>query len=311
MNIKNIEIEVDVKMIDPTLNCILRLEFDRSLEIPISISGRLIGSDHRTLSLLNEHKIFTDNNFSLRLLTSEEKDNLRRKQEKNSLNVQLSAQLSSLALESIEKQREQTLDKSVNLRIELIIKTIHITRDPKNFEYHDFLDIKTKRLPIEQYKIEQSDWVNNYSQKLGIGKFILLELEIPKTKFPNTNWGKLLDQLKINIAEMEKSIQNCDWERTMLFARKFYEDVKIGDNKKGNKVFQEAFSKRMIELKHSQEGIQNLYDGIWKLFDYISKFIHDKDKEGKLLTVLPIPTREDAYLVYALAIGILNLFAKN
>jgi len=35
------------------------------------------------------------------------------------------------------------------------------------------------------YKIEQSDWIARFAEKLGIGKFLLLELNIPEIKKNN------------------------------------------------------------------------------------------------------------------------------
>ena len=86
--------------------------------------------------------------------------------------------------------------------------------------------------------------------------------------------------------------------------------MKIGDKKDGNKKFEEELTKLFTEEQHSQEGIQNLIDGIWKFFEYNSKFIHDRDKKGNLNSI-PIATKEDAYFIYALGVGLLNVIGKK
>jgi len=67
----------------------------------------------------------------------------------------------------------------------------------------------------------------------------------------------------------------------------------------------------MKKFQHSEEAIDNLYNAIWKFFEFLSKFIHDKDKDGNNYQVLPIPNKEDAYFAYALSIGLLGLIGKK
>jgi len=309
MKINNPKIKVDSQSINPTLICSMDLEFDRSIEIPISVSGKLIGSNHKVLSLLNEHQINREYNYGLRLLSKEEKEQSRKDNNSERYYVQLSAELSQLALNSIENQRNKNKDKSINFTIELVIKSLNLTKDISDNRYEDFIQINIEQEYLHP-KIEQSEWINNYSEKLGIGKFLLLELNVPNEHIPDF-WSDLFNKLKTNVFEMENSIQSGDWQKTMLFARKFFENIKIGDKKKGHKVFREELNKKMMELQHSEKGIQNLYDGIWQFFEFISKFIHDKDTDGNSYEVLPIPSKEDAYFAYALSIGLLGLVGKK
>lgn len=309
MNISNPKIKVNNQSINPTLICSIDLRFDRSIEMPISVSGKLIGSNHKVLSLLNEHQINANYCYGLRLLSKEEKEQSRKENNPDLCHIQLSAELSQLALDSIENQRDKTIDKSIKFTLELVVKSLNLTKDISHNRYDDFIQINIEREYL-YLKIEQSDWINNYSQKLGIGKFFLLELNVPNEDIPDF-WSDLFDILTTNVSDMEKSIRSGDWRKTMLFARKFFENIKIGDKKKGHKIFREELNKKMSELQHSEKGIQNLYDGIWQFFEFISKFIHDKDTDGNTYEVLPIPSKEDAYFAYALSIGLLGLIGKK
>jgi hypothetical protein len=309
MNITDTKIKVDDQAINPTLNCGINLEFDSSIEIPISISGRLLHQNGRVISLISEHQINSENTYGLRLWTKSEKENSIRENNKNHHYVQLSAELTQLALESIELQRDKNSDNSIKFSLDLIVKSLRLNKEIQENNFSDFIELKIDR-KYENVNIEQSDWINNFSEKLGIGKFMLVELNIPNRNLPEF-WLNLFSKLKANVEDMEKCIRGGDWQKTMLFARKFFENIKIGDKKKGHKNFKEEFNKKMKENQHSEQGTKNLYDAIWKFFEFLSKFIHDKDTDGNSYEVLPIPTKEDAYFAYALSIGLLGLIGKK
>jgi len=309
MKVSNAKIKVDDLSVNPTLICSIDLEFDRSIEIPISVSGKLIGTNNKVLSLINEHQINAEYTYGLRLLSKDEKEQSRKENNPERRYVQLSAELTQLVIENIETQRDKTSDKSIKFSLDLVVKSLNLTKEIKDNRYDDFIQIKFER-KYEGIFIEQSDWINNFSHKLGIGKFMLVELEVPNYEVPDF-WNKLFELLRANVADMEMCIRSGDWQKTMLYARKFYDNIKIGDKKKGHKEFRDELNKKMTKLQHSEKGIQNLYDGIWKFFEFTSKFIHDKDTEGNNYEVLPIPSKEDAYFVYVLSIGLLGLLGKK
>ena len=261
------------------------------------------------LALISEHQINSDYDYGLRLLSKDEKEQSRKENRPHRRFVQLSAQLTQIAIESIENQRDKTSDKSINFSLDLVIKSMSLTKDISDNRFEDFIKIKIAR-EYSNVSIEQSEWINKFSEKLGIGKFMLVELKVPNSEVPDF-WNKLFELLRKNVTDMELSIRSGDWQKTMLFARKFFENIKIGDKKKGHKEFREELNKKMTELQHSEKGIQNLYDGIWQFFEFTSKFIHDKDTDGNNYEVLPIPSKEDAYFVYALSVGLLGLLGKN
>lgn len=78
----------------------------------------------------------------------------------------------------------------------------------------------------------------------------------------------------------------------------------------GHKQFKQELTKLLKDDQHGEEGIKNLYNSIWQLFEFFSKYIHAKDKQGNLST-LPMPLKEDAYLGYSLAMGFLNFIGRK
>lgn len=170
------------------------------------------------------------------------------------------------------------------------------------------------RFRIERIKtsntIPQGDWIKRFSPYLGIGKFMLIELKIPDDLLVDEFWQKLYNRVVQNLQEMEKGLKNGDWQNVLTISRKFYENIKFGDKKPRHAKFREQFDVIMKNQGHTDEGIQNLYDAIKNLFSFTSKYVHDKDTAGNLNPIV-ICTKEDAYLVYSLSIGLLNLIGKK
>jgi hypothetical protein len=309
MEVKNTNITIDTQSLTPTFTIRVDLEFGYKVEAPISISGRLLSNDGKVIAFLNEHQVNSDNSYGIAILTREQKDKLYREKNVNSYYAQLTASLTHKAIEHIEIQREKDHEKAVRFNLEFVVKYIDIPAEPPNLAADNLLRLQVKR-PYSNIVIKQSDWVKNFSPQLGIGNFLLLELQIPDDKKVTAFWKELYEKLTHNLKDIEICLRSGDWQKTMFFARKFYENAKIGDNKKAHAKFKDEFSKLMTKDQHSQQGIDDLHTAIWKLFEFTSKYVHDKDKEGNL-NPLPVSTKEDAYFAYAIALGLLNLIGRK
>jgi len=308
MELKIHNITIDQQAITPTLTIGVMLEFGSSLEAPLSISGRL-SVDGKVVSLLSEYQFGSnDTYFGLRPLTKAERDKIWREKSNSSYYSLLTASLSENAIEHIELSREKDHEKSVRFNMDFIVKYLDMPATPDEQTY-EFLKVHIKRCSINT-DIKQSEWVKNYSPQLGIGNFLLLELEIPDQHSVSKEWVALYDRLSLRLTEINSAIRSGDWQKAMNSGRQFYENLKIGDSKAGHKKFEDELRKLFVKDQHSLEGIQNFLDGIWKFFEYNSKFVHDKDKAGNL-NPIPLATKEDAYFIYALGVGLLNVIGKK
>lgn len=308
MDIKNLDIKIDTVALEPALIISLNIEPYYNIEAPISIAGKLNSSDGRTIAFLNEYTLNT-NSHGVRLYSKTEKERIYRENPYNLYCAQLTAVLSQKAIEHIESLREKDSEKAVKFSINLIVKYLILPIEDTDLTKGSLLNVETKR-ENKDFTIKHSDWINHFSTPLGIGQFLLLELRIPDDKKVSEFWKELYGKLSHNVKDMEKCLKAGDWQKAMLFARKYYENAKIGDDKPGHKEFRDEFDKLLKRDQHCQEGIDNLYDALWKLFEFFSKYIHDNDKKGYLLP-MPVSTKEDAYFAYALAIGLLNLIGKK
>lgn len=159
-------------------------------------------------------------------------------------------------------------------------------------------------------RISQPTWLKACAPYLEIGDFLLLELRLPENLQVKEFWYTLYSAAANNVHEMERYIRNGDWENTLREARRFFENIKIGDSKTGNTEFKQEFNKLMAAAGHTPEGIGNLHDAIWQLFEFTSKYVHEKDKNGNLKPII-VTSKEDAYFAMSVCVGLLNLIGRK
>lgn len=307
MNIKNISIATDSQTLTPSFIISLALEYYPGNEIPVSVTGRLFSSENKVISHLFDN-YFANDSKVFEIIQSVP---LKSTHKPHLWYFHLSAPLTFDAIEHIENLRELNEDKAVTFNFDLVVKyfcksvpaipNLSPAKPPLRFQI-----VRIKASII----IFQSDWVKRFSSYLGIGKFILLELKIPDEISVDGIWLQLYERLTRNLKEMEKALKNGDWQNVMSISRKFYENIKFGDKKPSHVKFREQFDLIMKNQGHTDEGIQNLYDAIKNLFSFTSKYVHDKDTAGNLNPIV-ICTKEDAYLVYSLSVGLLSLIGKK
>lgn len=308
MDIKNISIATDSQTLTPSLQISLALEYNPGKEIPVSVTGRLLSSENKIISNLTDNYFASDSKaFEMLQLTP-----IKTLPKQPLWYFHLTAPLSHIAIEHIENLRGTNEDRSVTFNFDLVVKYFKL---PEQGPVLATSSAKTiMRFQIERIKtsntIPQGDWIKRFSPYFGIGKFMLLELKIPEGILVDEFWQKLYDRVVQNLQEMEKGLKNGDWQNVMTISRKFYENIKFGDKKPSHTKFREQFDIIMKNQGHTDEGIQNLYDAIKNLFSFTSKYVHDKDKDGNL-NPLVISTKEDAYLVYSLSVGLLSLIGKK
>lgn len=161
-----------------------------------------------------------------------------------------------------------------------------------------------------QYKITQSDWINHFAKSIGVGKFLLLELLVPEDHGVSKQWSGVYKKLSKLVAEIETDNQKGELNFTMILARSYFENLKVENPNSGPSKFRDDFIKLLQENNHSAAGIDDFNNAIWKFFDFLSKYLHEKDKQFNDQAI-PIANKEDAYFAYALSVGLLNLISRK
>jgi hypothetical protein len=314
MQVKIQSVEINHESINPSLKIRVDIEYNDKLELPIYISGTIKVQSGKIISHLDEFQINANNELDLFVFQNEdEKSKTLRNTKQRNYYAYFIADLTSRAINYIEEMRENDTEKDVKLFFDFFIKTLEIPAVPnpqtRNYVTQAFLREKL-RGDSQQFIIKHSDWINKYAPMLGLGNFILLDLQIPDESNVNEFWIELYGILSDNVKDMELTIRGGDWTKTMYYARKFYDNLRIGDGKNEHKKFEEELKILFEADQHDEESFKNFLDGIGNFFKFISKYAHDKDTKGKIKS-RPIPTKEDAYFAYALAIGLLNIIGKK
>lgn len=305
------ELKVDAKTVNPTLVADVLLEFPSEMEAPLFISGHICTSDGYKIALLNENSTSGTTHHPLYILTDDDREKRHKENRLNRYACELTAELSSKTIEHIETLREKDSGKDVRFVVKLMCRYLEgaLEASLKKDVSQPLSRVRVTKAD-HPYEIEHSKWIKEFAPKLGIGKFLLLELQIPENKKVPEFWKKLYEQLSKNTQDMEMALRGGDWEKSMLHIRKFYENAKIGDNKPGHKQHKEKFTALLENDGHDKEGIDNFYDGIWQFFEFFSKYIHDQDKKGNI-SERPHIHKEDAYFAYSMAVGLLNFIGRK
>lgn len=306
MEIKSISYAADQQSVIPAMIITFEIAFDNPPQIPISLTGKMFTYDSVVISHLTEN-YFPESSFALNVRESRL---YFPKSRSRSWYFHLTAPISPPALDYIEKLREHDSDKTVHFQFDLLFKY---------FDSPEDYTIKNQSRTVALFKVErlkksdvilQNVWLKTFAPYFKIGRFLLLELRIPEDRIVNEFWADLYKRLIHNLHDMEKYIREGEWYHVMVVARKYFENLKIGDSKPSHSKFKDEFRILMQKEGHSEEGINDLLDAIKKLFDFTSKFIHDKDRSGNLNPIVAVK-KEDAYFVYSLSVGLLTMIGRK
>lgn len=308
MKIKVISFSVDQNSAIPALTFFFEMQYVNAEEAPLSISGRMQTDDLKVVSFLSENYIVHATSFDLNAketLTSIHNENIPIFKH----GFHLTAPLSKESIAHIESIRNKDGDKSVNLNFDLVVKYFTTKSRVDPLPSQTFLTLMVNRVK-SNLRIDQTNWLKTCAPYFEIGNFLLLELRIPDKVLVDEFWSDLYQALIRNVKEMEGYLRNGDWENVMRTSRRFFENIKIGDPKPGHRAFNEEFQKLMIADGHSIKGVGNLLTGIWQLFDFTSKYVHEKDEQGNLKPII-VAAKEDAYFAFSISVGLLNLIGRK
>lgn len=308
MQIKAHSFAVDPNSSIPALVIYFEMHYMDSEEAPISVSGRMLTDDLCVVSNLTENYIVKGTSYELNSKESA-MSGINKPVREAKWGFHITAPLSKESISHIEQIREKDNDKAVNLNFDLVVKYLLTKNKLTPIQSQTLLTLNVSRLK-SILRIDQPTWLKTCAPYFEIGNFLLLELRIPDKVLVDDFWSELYQRLVVNINEMERYIRDGDWENVLRSSRRFYDNIKFGDSKLGHIEFKEKFQKLMLADGHTLEGINNLFDGIWQLFEFTSKYVHDKDKAGNLKPSV-VTGKEDAYFAFIICVGLLNLLGRK
>ena len=151
-------------------------------------------------------------------------------------------------------------------------------------------------------RVPGTDWVHDFAPTLGLGRFVVFE--IPRTE-TFTSRGDIKDEVNAALesaAKAHESLVAGEWDEVMEDLRGVWELTRSkADDIKA----------LLIRDGYTEEAAVSFADAIGRHFVLASKFHHRLDKQRKKIMPEIKAAKEDAYLVYAVAMSVLNLIARK
>ncbi|MEM3191085.1 MAG: hypothetical protein QW292_03140 [Candidatus Parvarchaeota archaeon] len=343
--------EKSVHVLDNSISPAISLNFNVTVgyyEMPLNLTASLYSEDGKFLS--NFTRIDRSSGFNqVKSITAISEGNFLNTQSQQLVySYEMVALLSKDVLDYIEEVREKNKKKDVVFLVRVVIEYVTVIvklgnfgiaqtgpPNPTNFVIsltgsqnpnyplgiltlmgnEPLLSLYKQAPPDYKITIPSSDWTNDFQPKLGIGRFMILE--IPEIDFDNKKlkekgeeFKTLVDRItssKDVVQTMEKYLREGEWGKVVEESRKFYE------------LFLKDVKSQIKDLVRDSTGLPensatSLTIAFDNLKDYANALHHSvtRDSSGQSLpTKVFTGGKEDAYLVFNLCVSILNLVSKK
>lgn len=327
----------------PSLDIVISIRYRESSNIPISILGIVRSEDNRVLGHIFE--VPSKNAHQLHLKAfhySEQRNN-----QDSILSKTFRLVLDQKALDHLETLRDKNKKGDVLIQLDLNIswltsqvevggystEQLSIPEQGKNtVKLVDFIKLDSQnynphqghlRMLIEQqsnslltlsdgtftikHTIHGSDWINDFSPQLGIGKFLVMEIpEILNVNEPKDDLEKRLHTATQRLKDIGELLRKGEWDDVAEDCRGIYEDLR--------KNFESEFESAVKNLLRdtngiSDKGISAFNELIKNIGIYSHEFHHVRDQEGKVKQITT--HKEDAYALYVSLVGLINMLTMK
>lgn len=330
--------KINVMPIQDSINPELLFEIEffmkRESEIPIEISGSVYSDEKKKIA--NVHEVIHGLNDMK--LSAE----FRRDYNEEKIALKLIAGLNHQVLDYIETLRTKNKKGDVILNLDIFVKTLlsntvipPITKDigvgggiisqiaeqgNSIIAYRNrgdfypasndmwilsgkgsptFIEVKNNIFK-DKVVIRSSDWIHDYCPLFQIGKFSVFEYLLPDYTEGSGSIEERLNESINAIKKMEENLIRGDWNGVIEDSRTVWELLRNQDEVK-DLVTRDGYS---------EQAFIDLNEGLKQLFNFSSKFHHKEDKGKKIMPEIKA-SKEDAYLIYAISMNIVNLISKK
>lgn len=331
MRIDKIEVMPVKDSINPELLFEIEFFVQRRDEIPIEISGSIFSDENKKIA--NVHEVIHDPNRKIELSA---RNNERYEEEK--LTIKLLASLNHKVLDYIETLRTKNPKGDVILNLDIFVKTLNSRTNLSNLDLFDmkgtqgfpegskgvyyryqskfstsqtnmwilsgdgsptFIEIKNNNFR-NRVTIRSSDWIHDYCPVVQIGKFSVFEYLLPDYTEGSGSIDERLNESINAIKKMEENLMRGEWNGVIEDSRAVWELLRNQDEVKD----------LLVRDGYTEQAFIDLNEGLKQLFNFSSKFHHKEDKGKKIMPEIKA-SKEDAYLIYAMSMNIVNLISKK
>lgn len=335
MRIDKVDVTPVQNSINPELLFEIVLDVKRKYEIPIEICGVISSDENKKIANIHEFMHFP--NQSLELAAA-----FRRDEGEEKRTIKLIAPLNSKVLDYIETLRTQNKKGDVILNLDISIRTLvsntvicPLTKDigvsggiiseiekqgnsiiayrrGESFysAYNDMwilsgngsaVFVKTVENNFKnKVTIRSSDWIHDYCPIYQIGKFSVFEYLLPDYTEGSGSAEERLNESINAIKRMEENLIKGEWNGVIEDSRAVWELLRNQDEIKD----------LLMRDGYSEQAFIDLNESLKQLFNFSSKFHHKEDKGKKIMPEIKA-SKEDAYLIFATAMTLVNLISKK
>ena len=335
MRIDKIEVKPVQESINPELMFEMEIFIRKGYEIPLEITGGLFSDENKKLANIHEF-IQETNNIELSA-----RDQRNEREEK--LIIKLIAPLNHKVLDYIETLRTQNKKGDVILTLDIFVKTLisktslshmflldgaklpyqlpepYEDAKPVVYQYQRdgfstshtnmwilsgdgspaFIEIRNNNLK-NKVTIRSSDWIHDYCPVFQIGKFSVFEYLLPDYIEGSGSIEERLSGSIDAIKNMEYNMIRGEWTEVIKDSRVVWELLRN----------QGEIKDLLMGDGYTESAFTDLNESLKQLFNYSSKFHHREDREKKMMPEIKA-SKEDAYLIYATSMTIVNLISKK
>lgn len=345
MEVNIVKEEAFTGYINPALKFDLKLKSNK-FESLYGIDGLLIAEDGKILAQLTEFRgVKGGGTHYLGQMGARGSSKYRALQE-GEQDISLLAILNKEALNYIDNVRDKNRKKNFVFDLRVVLKILNLTAelvplfevDPAkyglSYQLRDIPPAEDERFLVYKYtsrepsrrsnqwiisgngpllldvreefhtlrrEIAASEWVSEFAPKLGMGKFILSELSLPGLVEVDKEFAERLNKAIKALEEMERKIGEGEWDEVIEKSRPIYE-LLVNSKSEIESILQKH--------GHPQKAIDALKSGIGSFFNYSSKFVKARGEKGEPLPEIKAE-KEDAHLIYALSVSLLNLLTQK
>jgi len=335
MRIDKIEVKPVHESINPELMFEMEIFIQREFEIPLEITGCIFSDENKKMANIHE---FIHETGSIMLSARG-----RRNEGEEKLIIKLVAPLNHRVLDYIETLRAQNTKGDVILTLDIFVKTLisktslsHMVMldgaklpyqlpepyedaKPVVYQYQRdgfltshtnmwilsgdgspaFIEIRNNNLK-NKVTISSSDWIHDYCPVFQIGRFFVFEYLLPEYIEGSGSIEERLSGSIDAIKKMEYNMIRGEWTEVIKDSRVVWELLRNQDEIKN----------LLMGDGYTEPAFTDLNESLKQLFNYSSKFHHREDREKKVMQEIKA-SKEDAYLIYATSMTIVNLISKK
>ena len=346
MRIDKISVEPVENSINPELLIEIIFFYQNGVEIPIEISGFLLSEDNKKLTNIKVNNI-SDIHFELKAQipgTHEESkfvlyltaplnqksldyiETMRNKNKKNDVKLKVDiiirTLISNTRLSNITVAEDIELEVKIPQKNKNIMPVIYNRRIDSGRGWEDtfilsgsgsstFIKVSPNRFP-QEINISSSDWIHDFCPVFQIGKFSVFEYLLPDFEEGSGKIEERLNESINAIQKMEENLIKAEWNQVIEDSRAVWEllrkESEIKDLLKRDGYNEDALKDLFGYTDNS--GIKH-HGCLNNLFNFASKFHHKLDKQQKKVQPDIKASKEDAYLIYATSMNVVNLISKK